>query len=224
MKKPLGIMMLDTSFERPVGDVGNAGSWPFPVLYKRVSGASARKVVSGQDDDLLDAFVAAGEELVAEGAFALTTSCGFLALRQSQLSARLTVPVATSSLLQISSISAMLPKGKTVGVITYDRASLTERHFQEVGVHEVPPIAGLPSGGAFRGLIEGGMQYDAEALADELAMTVEDLLQHHCNVGALVFECTNLPPFSSRMSRRFGLPVFDILTLGKWLHSSQPGA
>lgn len=224
MTKPLGILMLDTSFERPIGDVGNAASWPFPVLYKRIAGATARKVVSGQDDDLLDAFVTAGQELVSEGAFALTTSCGFLALRQSKLSTRLAVPVATSSLLQIPSISATLPKGTTVGVITYDRASLTERHFQEVGVHEIPPIAGLPNGGAFRGLIEGRMQYDAEALGDELAMTVKDLLQHHPNVRALVFECTNLPPFSSRISRRFGLPVFDILTLGKWLHSGQPNA
>ncbi len=84
-----------------VGDVGNAASWPFRVLYKRVEGAVARKVVSGQDDDLLEAFIAAGQELVSEGAFALNTSCGFLALRQSQLSARLAVPVATSSLLQI---------------------------------------------------------------------------------------------------------------------------
>ncbi|MDQ0457617.1 aspartate/glutamate racemase family protein [Rhizobium paknamense] len=222
MTRPLGILMLDTAFERPVGDVGNAASWPFRVLYKRVEGAVARKVVSGQDDDLLEAFIAAGQELVSEGAFALTTSCGFLALRQSQLSARLAVPVATSSLLQIPSLSLTLPKGKTVGVITYDRASLTERHFQEVGVNDIPPIAGLPSGGAFHGLIEGGMQYNAQALADELAMTVEDLLQHHSNIGALVFECTNLPPFSSGISRTFGLPVFDILTLGKWLHSSQP--
>ncbi len=217
-------MMLDTSFERPVGDVGNAASWPFPVLYKRISGATARKVVSGHDDDLLDAFVAAGQELVAEGAFALTTSCGFLALRQSQLSARLTVPVATSSLLQIPSLLATLPEGKTVGVITYDHASLTERHFHAVGVHQIPPIAGLPNGGAFRGLIEGGMPYNAKALADELAVTVENLVQQHSDIGALVFECTNLPPFSADISRKFGLPVFDILTLGKWLHSSQPEA
>lgn len=222
MTKPLGIMMLDTSFERPVGDVGNAASWPFPVLYKRISGATARKVVSGQDDDLLEAFVAAGQELVAEGAFALTTSCGFLALRQRQLSARLPVPVAASSLLQIPSISAMLPDGKTVGVITYDHASLTSRHFAAVGVPDVPPIAGLPRGGAFHGLIEGGIAYDSEALAKELAATVESLLSHHAEIGALLFECTNLPPFSARMSQRFGLPVFDILTLGKWLHSSQP--
>lgn len=224
MKKPLGIMMLDTSFERPVGDVGNAGSWPFPVLYKRVTGALARKVVSGQDDDMLDAFVAAGQELVAEGAGALTTSCGFLALRQSQLSARLPVPVATSSLLQIPSISAMLPQGKKVGVITYDRASLTVQHFAAVGVQDIPPIAGLPKAGAFHGVIEGGLPYDAQALADELLVTVESLLQHHADVASLVFECTNLPPFSSCISQRFGLPVFDILTLGKWLHSSQPDA
>jgi len=220
MTRPLGIMMLDTAFERPVGDVGNAGSWPFPVLYRRVEGASARKVVSGQDHDLLEAFIEAGQELVAEGACALTTSCGFLALRQSELSAGLPVPFASSSLLQISSISAMLPKGKRVGVITYDQTSLTKRHFEEVGVSEMPLVAGLPKGGAFQGLIEWGRPYDARALEGELSLTVESLLRDHVDIGTLVFECTNLPPFSSRISRRFGLPVFDILTLGRWLHSS----
>lgn len=224
MKRPLGILMLDTAFERPVGDVGNAGSWPFPVLYTRIEGASARKVVSGQDDDLLDAFVAAGHDLVAQGACALLTSCGFLALRQSELCARLPVPFASSSLLQIPLLSTMMPKGKRVGVITYDQASLTPRHFEEVGVSATPPIEGLPKGGAFHGLIEGGMPYDRQALADELDITVETLLRRHPDIGALVFECTNLPPFSSRISQKFDLPVFDILTLGKWLYSSQAHA
>lgn len=217
-------MMLDTTFERPVGDVGNAGSWPFPVIYKRIDGASARKVVSGRDDDLLEAFVAAGNELIAEGACAITTSCGFLALRQPQLAMRLPVPVATSSLLQIPLVAAMLPGGKGLGVITYDKASLTPKHFEAVGVSEIPPIGGLPKGGAFHRLIEGGMRYDAQALADELSATVATLLQHHPDIRALVFECTNLPPFSSLISQKFGLPVFDILTLGKWLYSGLPCA
>lgn len=68
------------------------------------------------------------------------------------------------------------------------------------------------------------MPYDAWALENELITTVEALFQQHSDVGALVFECTNLPPFSSSISQRFGLPVFDILTLGKWLHSSLPEA
>ena len=63
----LGIIMLDTRFERPPGDVGNARTWPFPTLFHTVNGASVRKVVGGDDSDLLDAFVAAGAALVRRG-------------------------------------------------------------------------------------------------------------------------------------------------------------
>ncbi len=220
MAKPLGIMMLDTTFERPLGDVGNAESWPFPVLYKTVKGAIARKIVDGEDDAiLLDAFVEAGEELAREGACALTTSCGFLVLRQGALAERLTLPVATSSLLQIPQLTNMLPPGKAVGVVTYDASSLTDVHFRQAGVLNIPPVAGLPKGGAFHQLIEGGEPYDRQALSNELFQTVQRLVDKQPTIGALVFECTNLPPFSGEVSKHFSLPVFDILTLGRWLRA-----
>lgn len=219
MRKPLGIMMLDTTFERPVGDVGNAESWPFPVLYKRIPGAFVRRIVDGQDEALLEAFVVAGRELVEAGAVALTTSCGFLILRQAALAARLPVPIATSSLLQIPQLSALLPAGRKIGVVTYDKAALTLAHFQQAGVDVMPPVVGLPKGGAFHGLIEGGKAYDPDALAAELNGVVAALLQQTPEIGALLFECTNLPPFSRAVSETFDLPVFDSLTLGHWLMS-----
>ncbi|MEA2876021.1 MAG: hypothetical protein QOF14_1217 [Hyphomicrobiales bacterium] len=42
---PLGILMLDTKFQRFNGDIGNAQTWPFPVQYKIVHGAVPNKVV-----------------------------------------------------------------------------------------------------------------------------------------------------------------------------------
>ena len=41
----LGILMLETEFPRVHGDVGNAATFPFPVLYKVVPGATAYSVV-----------------------------------------------------------------------------------------------------------------------------------------------------------------------------------
>ena len=37
----LGILMLDTYFPRIPGDIGNALTWDFPVLYKVVSSAGS---------------------------------------------------------------------------------------------------------------------------------------------------------------------------------------
>ena len=212
--------MLDAAFERALGDVGNALSWPFPVLFRTVFGATSRVVISGNDAELLDAFVEAGEDLRRKGACALTTSCGFLVLRQSYLAARLNLPLATSSLLQLPTVQRLVPPEKSVGVVTYDSSSLTAAHLAAAGVDNPIPIAGLPADGHFRGLIEGGEPYRKEALEKELSETVERLLAQSPDIGALIFECTNLPPFSQSMARRFGLPVFDILTLGRWLHAS----
>ena len=42
----VGILMLEARFPRTPGDVGNALTFPFPVLYKVVRGASPDRVVS----------------------------------------------------------------------------------------------------------------------------------------------------------------------------------
>lgn len=229
VSRPLGIIMLDTAFERPVGDVGNPGSWPFPVLYRTVSGALPRDVVDGREGGreggLTDAFVEAGEELIRQGAGALLTSCGFLVSRQRRLAARLSRPLATSSLLQLPQIAAMLPADRGIGVVTYDAISLTPAHFREAGMAEtasLPPVAGLPRGGAFHRLIEKNEPYDRPSLEAELMEVVEALVRREPAIGAILLECTNLPPFTAEIAARFGLPVFDVLTLGRWLHAGIP--
>ncbi|RVU14532.1 aspartate/glutamate racemase family protein [Methylobacterium oryzihabitans] len=215
---PLGILMLDTAFPRPPGDVGHPATWPFPVRFRTVAGATARRVVDG-DDGLLDAFVAAGAALAREGAVGLTTSCGFLARHQRALAARLPVPVATSSLLLLPLVERCLPAGRRAGVVTYDATALTDRHFSECGADPATPRVGLSADGAFRALIEGGAAYDRPALAAEAAEAARSLLAGHPGIGAIVLECTNLPPFARDLAAAFRLPVHDVVTLGRWLHA-----
>src|SRR5437868_12026727 len=44
----VGILMLETRFPRIPGDMGNGLTWPFPVLYKVVPGATPDRVVAPQ--------------------------------------------------------------------------------------------------------------------------------------------------------------------------------
>src|SRR6201997_4493782 len=126
---PLGILMLETRFPRIPGDPGNGLTWPFPVLYKVVPGATPDRVVRHKSAGLINAFLDAAAELVQLGADGITTTCGFLSLYQRELAEHVRVPVAASSLMQIPLIERILPPSKHVGVLTVSAASLTPEHF-----------------------------------------------------------------------------------------------
>ena len=59
----IGILMLESKFPRIPGDMGNATTWDFPVLYKVVKNASPDAVVRKGDRNLLDSFITASKEL-----------------------------------------------------------------------------------------------------------------------------------------------------------------
>src|SRR5260221_14754517 len=107
----VGILMLETRFPRIPGDMGNALTWPFPVLYKVVPGATPDRVVRHKSAGLGNAFLDAPAELVQLGADGITTTCGFLSLYQREIAAHVGVPVATSGLIQIPVIERILPPG-----------------------------------------------------------------------------------------------------------------
>ncbi|MEJ1978956.1 MAG: hypothetical protein WDN49_25415 [Acetobacteraceae bacterium] len=67
----LGILMLEARFARVPGDMGNAGTWPFPVLYHVVRGASPARVVLGGAEGLLQPFLDGAAALVSLGAAAI---------------------------------------------------------------------------------------------------------------------------------------------------------
>ena len=218
---PLGILMLEARFPRIVGDMGNATTWPFPVLYRVVRGASPEKVVLQGARGLLPDFVAAAQDLVRLGAEAITTNCGFLALFQQELAAAVAVPVATSSLMQVPWVQSTLPPGKRVGVITISRASLTPAHLGAAGVPPDTPIAGTENGREFFRVIIKAEQDDMDvALAEQdIVDAGKDLVARHHDVGAIVLECTNMPPYAAALQAAVGLPVYDIYSMITWFHA-----
>src|SRR5436190_12360154 len=146
---PLGILMLEARFPRIPGDMGNAVTWPFPVLYRVVRGASPEKVVMQGARGLLPDFIAAAQELVGFGAEAITTNCGFLCLFQNELAAAVGVPVATSALMQVPWVQATLPPGKRVGLVTVSGSTLTPSHLEGAGVPLDTPLVGTEHGREF---------------------------------------------------------------------------
>lgn len=218
---PLGILMLEARFPRIPGDMGNAETWPFPVLYRVVRGASPEKVVLDGAAGLLPDFLDAAAELVRDGAEAITTNCGFLSLFQAEIAAHVGVPVATSSLMQVPWVQAMLPPGKRVGVITVSAQSLTPRHLAAAGVPPDTPFVGTEDGREFfRVLILAEKQdLDIDLACQDILQAGRRLIQRHPDIGAIVLECTNMPPYARTLQAELGLPVFDIYSLVTWLRA-----
>ena len=217
----IGILMLDTSFERFNGDIGNACTWPFPVQYRIVRDATPNRVTRPEGPDMLDAFKAAADDLIAAGVDGISTTCGFLALYQKDLAAHCTVPVATSSLLQVPMVVRILPGGKRPAILTFSAESLTRRHLDAVGVDPATPIHGMPPDSEFqRSIREGDTSVPFATLHREVLEAADRMVRADSSIGALVLECTNLTPYSRDVARLTGLPVFDMLTLVHWFHRS----
>ncbi len=218
---PLGILMLEARFPRIAGDMGNAGTWPFPVLYRVVRGASPSRVVEQGAAGLLDDFIAAGRDLIDLGAEAITTNCGFLAIFQAELAAALRVPVATSSLMQVPWVQALLPPGHQVGIVTVNAAGLTPAHLAGAGVPAGTPIAGCEGGREFfRVLIRAASEdMDVETARADVVAAAMALHDATPGLGAIVLECTNMPPYAADVAAATGLPVYDIYSMVTWFQA-----
>ena len=216
----VGILMLDAQFPRILGDMGNAGTWPFPVHYKIVRNASPDLVVRGQAKNMLNNFIDAGRELIADGVDGITTNCGFLALYQNELSEALQVPIASSSLMQISMVNSLLPGNKRAGILTISASSLNAAHLSAANVPDNTPIGSTEGGAEFtRAILDSEPEMDiAAARADNVAAA--KALAADPSIGAIVLECTNMVPYAADIRAATDLPVFSIYNFIVWFQAS----
>jgi hypothetical protein len=225
----IGIVMQHDGLIRLPGDVGNLTTYSFPVTYAIVDPVPDSVLKTSVVLDYADPYVEAACELERLGCTAITTGCGFLSLLQPVLSTAVHVPVFSSSLIQVPLVSAMLRPGQKVGIMTAGAATLSEEHFQAVGwsssdypvsvigIEEEDPENSFSRYNLMRvadhpkaiSIMEAGMIRLAKRLVDR-----------DPSVGAIVFECTNMPPFARAVQRAVNLPVFDIVTLINMVHET----
>jgi hypothetical protein len=216
----VGILMLDTKWPRPPGDTGNALTWPFPVLYKVVPGATARVVVHEQGKGLGPAFLEAAAALVKEGADGITTTGGFLAIFQKQLAAHVNVPVASSSLMQIPLVQSLLPPGKRVGVLSVQGDRITQEHWDAVGAPHDTPVMGTEHGTEFtRVMLNDEIELDYDAAERDIVGAGEALLRKHPEVGAIVCENHNMAPYAAALNAKLRVPIYTVYTFVTWFQA-----
>ena len=223
----LGILMLDTSFPRIPGDIGNAKTFPFAVRYLTVKGAFPSRIVWEPDPTLLQPFVDGARELERLGVKAITTSCGFLAMFQRELAAAVEVPVFASSLLQIPFLYGLCGGRGKAGILTARKASLGAAHLEGCGIKGIPlALSGMDASPEFTRVFlrwsengGGDLPMDIELVRAELRAAARELVAENPDTRFVVLECANMPPFRHDIQEACGRPVYDIVTLADYVRS-----
>ena len=222
-RKPatLGILLVKTHFRRYQGDIGNAQTWPFPVIYKVVEEAIPQRMGHLGEHQLLEPFKRAAQQLIDQGVDGITTSCGYLSWYQRELAAWSPVPVVTSSLLQYVTLQQILPAERQPLILTFDESTLKADYLTRVGIPADAAVVGMSADSEFvRAIREGDDTVAWEVLAREVVATAAHALQRYPHSGAFLLECTNLAPFSALLQAEFGLPVYDTVTLVNSFYSA----
>ena len=218
----IGILVIEGYFPRLPGAIGNATTFPFPVLQRVVKGATGGRVVREPSQEIISSYIEGARELEAQGARAITTSCGFTAMFQRELAEAVDVPVFASSLLLAPLISRMLKKKERVGIVTADARNITPRHYEGVGIDPDRVIlGGMEECPEFEEVVfQDKHELDVERMEAEVVGVATRLVTEHPEVRALLLECSLLPPFSKAVQEATQLPVFDFTTLVTMVHSS----
>ncbi|MEP6791511.1 MAG: aspartate/glutamate racemase family protein [Ramlibacter sp.] len=213
----LGIVMLDTRFPRPVGDIGNPDSFPVPTRKVMVLGAFPEKVVQTaagmRANRIAVGFTGMVRQLERDGAAAITTSCGFLVLLQKELQGAVKVPVVTSSLLQLP---GLLATQQQVGVLTISASRLGKEHLRAAGVPRQRLadviVQGVDARSEFATAILGNRaEMDpGKAQADVVAAAVA-LKRRAPALSSVVLECTNMPPYAAQIEEATGMKTWSLL-------------
>jgi hypothetical protein len=218
----LGIIRLDYHCYPILGDIDHAGSFGYPVHYKKVKGLNFTMCKEGREltEPVKEEFEKAVKYLVDQGVKAITGDCGFMQWYQEHARTLTDKPVFISSLMQLPTITAAFAKHETIMVLTANKVSLeplrqklkkesgidhTDKRFVFVGCEDIQD---------FGEEVRLGKKVDPLKAGPRIVERVVSLLKlpENENVKAILMECTELPHYSDAVRNATQLPVFDAIT------------
>jgi len=217
----MGIILLDLWYPVVPGNVANASTFDFPVMYKILKGTTVSRIF-GADPAILDLLLEAGKELEEQGVRAIIGACGFFGNFQKEAAARLDVPVYLSSLLQIPIVRRGLKPNQKVGVITASAQSLTPKLLSQNGVDDLSDIVitGAQDLPEFQQILKTAGSFNSNKIEQQLVGLAKKFVSGNPDIGAILLECSDMPPYAWAIQNAVRLPVFDFITLINWVHSA----
>ena len=211
----VGILELDCLLSFIPGDVDNASTYKYPVIYRMVPDLSTAACLSGAPQ-FASAVVDGAVALEAEGVRVISSDCGFMLQFQDAVRQRVGVPAAMSSMLQLAVISQMIAPDRPIGVLTADSSNLTPEFIASAGLKIPNPliIRGMQDYPEFKTAIfdEKG-SLDSDLICQEVIMEAKSIMAERPDTGALLLECSMMPPYARALQDAVGIPVFDFISL-----------
>ncbi len=213
----LGILLMDLNLARVPGCMASPKSFAGSVMHKTVRGSS---VPTSKEDveRLIPSYVEAAGQLQADGAKVITDNCnGLMAMMQAPLSSALEIPVITSALFMVPQVSSMLG-GRRVGIMTFFEDFVDERLMASCGwsPDDVPiAVAGVGHSPAWLQFLKTKIIDDdlRSRMVADMVEAVRGLKHRYSDLGAIICECTLLPPCSQQLRAQIDMPVYDNLNL-----------
>jgi hypothetical protein len=154
--------------------------------------------------------------------------CGFFSLIQPILAKHVSIPILTSPLIMLPIIHQMMPPEKSVVVVTAAKRLLTFEYFEAVGadINDRIKVIGLDDAPVFNSFClvdkpkaqKGVNGFEFNAFRDELCELIGKACDDDPEIGAIMLECTSLPPFAADIHEHTGLPVYDFIACVEWMH------
>ena len=201
------------------GNVANYSTYPFPVHYKLVPGCTAERLLNN-DRSLENRVIESVKQLQSEGAKVISSACGFFGNFQEQAASAVNIPVFLSSLVQLPIIEIGLKPGQKIGILTAYEKGLTDYLLESCGVKNSTNliIGDLSKGKEFSLISSGAGTFDNKKLCDEIVEKAVELTTKYPEIGAVLLECSDLPPYAFAIQQAVQLPVYDFITLIRWAH------
>jgi aspartate/glutamate racemase len=219
----IGMLCAEWNVPFVPGDLNNASTFAFPVRYLPVEGAAGSEVLTGDADAYAELFVAAARQLEAEGVHAITGNCGYMAAYQDVVAAAVSIPVFMSSLLQAPLLLRMLSPQQRLGVLVANGGGITDGVLRGAGISDPARlrIQGLDHKPHFNEVIlqEVGT-LDEDRLRSEVVEAAMEAVEADPGIGAILLECSDLPPYARSVQEATGLPVFDWAGFIRYVHDA----
>jgi len=206
----IGILILETQHILLPGNVQNATTFPFPVIYEPVEGLSFPQLACGDmvADELIEKAVSKLEE---KGVSVIVGACGSFAQWQTRITQYASVPVYSSIMSQVPFVLAGLPVNQKLAVVFATKSAFNQRVLDECHITDSDRllILGAEDVSSFNDFFEIGSEEICHRFEQQLLEYLVKQREQYPEIGAWLLQCSELPVYAAKLQQLTGLPVFD---------------